>query len=201
MDFFGKIKKVFLTHKRKGIKMKAAATAQEKVDTLKKRISEFDKQVSTIRDEITMKRQEAGIAMLEGCNTINLEDTIFRLESRMKTLESGSQAATNKLAEEIRNLETAKKTDATERIKEIRTSLDQTANILKKILEEALTSAQVFEGLLNEAWTLNNASSVPLSPLGSWIQHANPYDTVTHFDSVLGAMLKNLGECKPKNDA
>jgi DNA repair exonuclease SbcCD ATPase subunit len=178
-----------------------AAEVQEQIDTLKGKLDTFETQLTTLQKNILEKRTAAGQAMFEGRDMTKLEDEIAKLELRSKTIEFAKTTVQTKLSEANENLNTAKRTDATERIKEIRTSLDQTANTLKKILEEALTSAQVFEGLLNEAWSINQTAKVPISPLGSWINHSTVFDKASHVDSILDEVLKRLDQFRPKNDA
>jgi hypothetical protein len=199
MDFFGKIKKVFLTHKRKGTTMTATTTAQEQIDTLKGKINEFEVQLVALQKEILEKQEDAGTGLFEGRDIIGIENAIARLESRSKTIEFAKATATEKLAATIIELTAAKRIDAEARIKEIRKEVDQEASDLAEILKKGLGKAEAFEKLLTEAWALNNAGSVPLSPLGSWIQHANPYDTASKIDTILSAILTHLNECKPRN--
>jgi len=193
-----RLRKFFI--KMKGTTM-TATTAQEHLDILKSKLNDFETQLTALHKDILEKRTEAGVALFEGKDTSRLEDEISKLESKSKTIEFAKATAQTKLSKANENLKTAKRTDATERVKEIRKEVDQAANDLEEILKSALSPAQVLGGLLAEAWKINTTVNVPLSPLGSWVNYSNPYDKGTHVDSMLDELLKHLSQYKPKNDA
>ena len=180
------IRKYFL--KMKGTTMKATEETQKHINDLKGKIETFENQLATLRKDILEKQTLAGVALFEDRDTSRLEDEIGKLESKSKTIEFAKATAQTKLTEENENLNTAKRKDAQDRVKEIRKEVDQAANNLEEILNKALSSAKVFEGLLTDAWYINQTVNVPLSPLGSWINHSTVYDTTTHVDFMLNAV-------------
>ena len=177
-----------------------AAEVQEQIDTFKGKLEKFENQLTTLRKEILERQTKAGAALFEGKDTSRLEDEISKLESKCKTIDFAKATAQTKLSEAIAELKTAKKIDSQERIKEIRTEVDQAVNDLEEILKKALTSAQVFEGLLAEAWNINRTAEVPLSPLGTWANHSTSYDGTFHTDCILDGLLKRLSQYKPKGE-
>jgi len=186
--------------KMKGTTMESTAT-QKRIDSLKGKIETFDNQLATLRKDILEKQTLAGVALSEGRDASMIEDDILRCESRCKTIEHAKAKLQTELIEANENLSTAKTTDATNRIKEIRKEVERSANDLEEILKRALTSAQVFEGLLAEAWHINRTDGVPLSPLGTWANHSTAYDRTFHTDCLIDGLLKRFEQYRPKNDA
>jgi predicted nucleic acid-binding Zn-ribbon protein len=178
--------------------MTATTAAQEHIDTLRGKLDTFETQITTLHNDILEKRTAAAAAMLEGRDVVRLEDDISRLESRFKTIEFAKATAQTELSEAKENLNAAKRTDAQERIREIRKEVDQAASALEEILKRALSPAQVFEGLLKEAWSIHENVKLPLSPLGSWVSYSGLYNRGSHIDFILGEVLERLSKYKPK---
>ena len=178
--------------------MESVKQIQSNIEILRGKVRELDGQLEQLRKDIDLKRQAAGAAYLENKVTETLEQDIFKLESKTKTLEHAKQAAETQIIQAIKDLDQAKINDAGARVKQIRTELDRTANDLEKDLTQGLESAQRFEGLLSEAWGINRMQNVPLSPLDTWVMIENPSDPTTHFDYILEQALSRLRNNKPK---
>jgi len=185
----------------KGTTMTATEETQKHIHDLKGKIETFDCQLAALRKDIVEKRSAAGVALSEGREASMIEDDILRCDARRKTIEHAKAKLQTELNVAIENFKTAKKTDAQERIKEIRKEVDQAANDLEEILKRALTSAQAFEGLLTEAWQINYTDGVSLSPLGTWANHSTAYDRTFHTDCLIDGLLKRFEQYRPKNDA
>lgn len=178
--------------------MTATAQAQANIDTLKGKLDNFEAQLLTLKADIEEKRTAAGEEMLQDRNTERLEDEILRLESRLRTVETGKATAVKKLSEATAALDTARKADAQERMKAIRQEIDRVATDLEKNLTRAKESAEVFTGLLSEARGIHSAVNVPLLPLGSWVNISPPYDAASRVDSMLSFVLERIKQHKPK---
>jgi chaperonin cofactor prefoldin len=183
------IRKYFIN--TKGTKM-TATEVKETIDTLKGKLDTFENQLSTLHKDILEKRTAAGLALFEGKDTSQLEDEIGKLESKCKTIDFAKTTTQTKLTEAIAKLQTAKKTDATERILLIRKEVENTALAMEKHLTNAILEAESFNYLLNDALRLAEIEKIPLSPLGAYVNAISRINLLIPIDSILKDVLSRL---------
>ncbi len=183
----------------KGTQMNATSAAQA-VDSLKGKIETFETQLRSLREDISAKRKAAGVTMFEGGDASELEDEITVLESKSKTLEAAKITAQTKLSEANENLVTAKRTDAEERIKQIRKEVDETANELEEISPGLSNVAQRFDDLLTEALQIRQNAGVSLSTLGNWRHYAASTSKTNRIDVMFTKALERFREFRSKQE-
>ncbi len=172
---------------------------QFRIDGLTKKAIQIESQISIVRNDISLHRNEASQNILDGRSTVENEESLFRSESRLKTLEGALQVAKNKLSEENRNLIAAKKIDATKSLNLIKNELDNTAAAMEKHLSNAIKEAESFEYLLNEAALLHEREKVSLSLLGSYVHAISRLNCLIPIDTPLKEILARLKQYKNSN--